>query len=123
MAWWRSPSSKAASASSSCSAGPRRGSPSGCSRASSTPHFKTGDIITETGLEKPLLLINDLPTASVTSEIRPSQTVGAADLRVNVDQGVGLFNGYVDFDNQGSRFTGEHRLRRQSQHQQPADHR
>jgi hemolysin activation/secretion protein len=73
-------------------------------------HFKTGDIITETGLEKPLLLINDLPTASVTSEIRPSQTVGAADLRVNVDQGVGLFNGYVDYDNQGSRFTGEHRF-------------
>jgi hemolysin activation/secretion protein len=73
-------------------------------------HFKTGDIITETGLEKPLLLINDLPTASVTSEIRPSQTVGAADLRVNVDRGVGLFNGYVDFDNHGSRFTGEHRI-------------
>jgi hemolysin activation/secretion protein len=73
-------------------------------------HFKSGDIITETGLEKPLLLINDLPTAAVTSEIRPSQTVGAADLRVNVDQGVGLFNGYVDFDNHGSRFTGAHRL-------------
>jgi hemolysin activation/secretion protein len=73
-------------------------------------HFKTGDIITETGLEKPLLLINDLPTASVTSEIRPSQTVGAADLRVNVDQGVGLLNGYVDFDNHGSRFTGEYRI-------------
>jgi hemolysin activation/secretion protein len=73
-------------------------------------HLKSGDIITETGLEKPLLLINDLPTAAVTSEIRPSQTIGAADLRVNVDQGVGLFNGYVDFDNQGSRFTGAYRL-------------
>ena len=73
-------------------------------------HLKSGDIITETGLEKPLLLINDLPTAAVTSEIRPSQTVGAADLRVNVDQGVGLLNGFVDFDNQGSRFTGEYRI-------------
>jgi len=73
-------------------------------------HLKSGDIITETGLERPLLLINDLPTASVTSEIRPSQTVGAADLRVNVDQGVGLLNGFVDFDNQGSRFTGEYRV-------------
>jgi len=73
-------------------------------------HLQTGDIITETGLEKPLLLINDLPTASVTSEIRPSEIVGAADLRVNVDQGVGLLNGFVDFDNQGSRFTGEYRL-------------
>ena len=73
-------------------------------------HLKTGDIITETALEKPLLLINDLPTAVVTSEIRPSQTVGAADLRVNVDGGVGLFNGYVDFDNHGDRFTGEYRV-------------
>jgi hemolysin activation/secretion protein len=73
-------------------------------------HLKSGDIITETGLEKPLLLINDLPTAAVTSEIRPSQTVGAADLRVNVDRGVGLFNGFIDLDNHGSRFTGEYRL-------------
>lgn len=73
-------------------------------------HLQTGDIITETGLEKPLLLINDLPTAAVTSEIRPSRTVGAADLRVHVDRGVGLFNGFIDFDNHGSRFTGEYRL-------------
>lgn len=73
-------------------------------------HLKPGDIITETSLEKPLLLINDLPTASVTSEIRPSQTIGAADLRVNVDQGVGLFNGDIEIDNHGSRFTGAERL-------------
>ena len=52
-------------------------------------HWRQGQIITETGLEKPLLLINDLPTAAITSEIRPSRTVGAADLRVTVDEGVG----------------------------------
>jgi hemolysin activation/secretion protein len=73
-------------------------------------HLRTGDIITETGLEKPLLLINDLPTASVTSEIRPSRAIGAADVKVNVDRGVGLFNGFVDLDNHGNRFTGEYRL-------------
>jgi len=72
-------------------------------------HWKQGQIITETGLEKPLLLINDLPTAAVTSEIRPSRTLGAADLRVTVDEGVGLANGFVDFDNHGNRFTGEYR--------------
>jgi hemolysin activation/secretion protein len=72
-------------------------------------HWQQGDVITETGLEKPLLLINDLPTAAVTSEIRPSRTLGAADLRVNVDQGVGLFSGYVDLDNHGNRFTGQYR--------------
>jgi len=73
-------------------------------------HWRQGQIITETGLEKPLLLINDLPTAAVTSEIRPSRTLGAADLRVNVDQGVGWFNGFVDLDNHGNRFTGQNRL-------------
>jgi hemolysin activation/secretion protein len=40
-----------------------------------------------------------------------ARSSGAADLRVNVDQGVGLLNGFVDFDNQGSRFTGEYRRR------------
>jgi len=73
-------------------------------------HLKQGQIITETGLERPLLLINDLPGAQVTSEIRPSRTIGAADLRVNVDQTVGRFNGFVDYDNYGNRFTGAHRF-------------
>jgi hemolysin activation/secretion protein len=73
-------------------------------------HLKQGEIITETGLERPLLLINDLPGTSVTSEIRPSLTVGAADLRVNVDQAAEPLNGYVDGDNEGNRFTGEYRI-------------
>lgn len=73
-------------------------------------HWRQGQIITETGLEKPLLLINDLPTAAITSEIRPSRTVGAADLRVTVDEGVGPLNGFVDLDNHGNRFTGEYRI-------------
>ena len=72
-------------------------------------HWQQGDVITETGLEKPLLLINDLPTAAVTSEIRPSRTIGAADLRVNVDEGANLVTGYVDLDNHGNRFTGQYR--------------
>ena len=73
-------------------------------------HLKQGQIITETGLERPLLLINDLPGAQVTSEIRPSRTVGAADVRVNVDQVEDAFNGFVDADNHGNRFTGEYRI-------------
>src|SRR5436190_10680270 len=72
-------------------------------------HLKQGQIITETGLERPLLIINDLPGAQVTSEIRPSRILGAADLRVNVSQAGGRVNGSVDADNQGNRFTGEYR--------------
>src|SRR5712692_571498 len=74
-------------------------------------HLQQGEIITETGLERPLLLINDLPDASVTTELRPSDTVGAANLRVNVDPGAGSFNGFVDADNHGNRFTGEYGTR------------
>lgn len=73
-------------------------------------HLKQGELITETGLERPLLLINDLPGAQVTSEIRPSRTIGAADVRVNVDQVESTFNGFVDADNHGNRFTGEYRV-------------
>jgi hemolysin activation/secretion protein len=54
--------------------------------------------------------VNDLPNAIVTSEIRPSKTVGAADLRINLEQADDLVNGFIDFDNGGSRFTGEYRL-------------
>ena len=73
-------------------------------------NLQEGQVITETGLERPLLIINDLPGAQVTSEIRPSATIGAADMRVNVDQVGGRFNGYVDADNHGNRFTGEYRV-------------
>lgn len=69
-------------------------------------HLREGDIITEVGLETPLLLLNDLPNAAVTSEIRPSQTVGAADLTISVDDSPGLISGSVDLDNAGNRFTG-----------------
>jgi hemolysin activation/secretion protein len=73
-------------------------------------HLKQGQIITESGLERPLLIINDLPGAQVTSEVRPSKTLGAADLRINVAQEGGRFTGYVDADNHGNRFTGEYRI-------------
>ncbi len=69
-------------------------------------HLKEGDLITETGLETPLLLLNDFPNAVVTSEIKPSQTVGAADLTINVSDTEGWVSGSVDIDNYGNRFTG-----------------
>jgi hemolysin activation/secretion protein len=69
-------------------------------------HLSEGEIITEVGLETPLLLLNDLPNAVVTSEIKPSQTVGAADLVISVSDTPGLISGSVDLDNYGNRFTG-----------------
>jgi hemolysin activation/secretion protein len=69
-------------------------------------HLKEGDLITETGLETPLLMLNDFPNAVVSSEIKPSKTVGAADLKINVSDLPGWVNGNVSFDNAGNRFTG-----------------
>lgn len=69
-------------------------------------HLKEGEIITENGLETPLLLLNDFPNAVVTSEIKPSQTIGAADLTIHVSDTPGWLSGSVDVDNYGNRFTG-----------------
>lgn len=69
-------------------------------------HLREGQLVTETGLETPLLLLNDLPNAVVQSEIKPSQTVGAADILVRVSDTPVWVSGSVDMDNYGSRFTG-----------------
>ena len=74
-------------------------------------HLKTGDLITENSLERPLLLLRDLPDTEVTSELGPSKTqVGAADLTVKLSENIKPFNGYVDADNWGNRFSGEYRI-------------
>jgi len=72
-------------------------------------HLIEGSIITEVSLETPLLMLNDLPNATVTSEIKPSQTIGAADLVISVSDSPGWLSGSVDFDNYGNRFTGAYR--------------
>jgi len=74
-------------------------------------HLKRGDLITENALERPLLLLRDLPDVEVTSELAPSKAqVGAADLTVKLAENRRVVSGYVDVDNQGNRFTGEYRF-------------
>ena len=73
-------------------------------------HLKPGDLITENSLERPLLLLRDLPNMEVTSELGPSKTLGAADLTVKISENTKPFDGYVDVDNHGNRFSGEYRL-------------
>src|SRR5262245_6991143 len=74
-------------------------------------HLKTGDLITENALERPLLLLRDLPDMEVTSELGPSKTqLGAADLTVKLAENRLPVSGDVDGDNYGNRFSGEYRL-------------
>jgi len=74
-------------------------------------YIKPGALITETGLERPLLLINDLAGVSVSSALGPSKSaMGAADVKVKLVEDAKRWNGYVDADNGGNRFTGEYRI-------------
>lgn len=86
-------------------------------------HLKPGQAITETGLERPLLLINDTPGATVKSVIGPGAGVGTADLTADIGQNTafddegflskwtgGVVTGSVDLDNWGNRFTGDWRV-------------
>ncbi len=74
-------------------------------------HIKPGALITESGLERPLLLINDLAGVSVSSAMGPSTAaIGAADVKVKLEEDARRWNGYVDADNNGNRFTGEFRV-------------
>lgn len=74
--------------------------------------IKPGDLINETGLERPLLLLSDMPGVKVKSTLKPGAAVGTADVVVDVlDTEVGHFiAGDIALDNAGNRFTGEYRL-------------
>ena len=73
-------------------------------------YIKPGALITETGLERPLLLINDLAGVNVASALGPSKDkVGAADVTVKLQEDAKIVTGYVDMDNSGNRFTGQNR--------------
>ena len=69
-------------------------------------HLRPGDLITEEGLERPLLILSDMPGTQVSSEIAPSKTLGAADLGVKVEPAGNRVTGSLDLDNYGNRFTG-----------------
>ena len=68
-----------------------------------------GQVIATTPLERRLLLLSDLPGVQVSSTLAPGASLGASDLIVDVQPGA-RFNGSVDIDNQGNRYTGRNRI-------------
>ena len=65
-----------------------------------------GAAVTEQNVERPLLLLNDLPGVKVTSVLRPGAETGEADLLVKmVDEG-NTFGGDAYVDNAGNESTG-----------------
>lgn len=69
-----------------------------------------GTLITERDVERPLLLLNDLPGVNVTSVLKPGAEPGTADLVVDVSNKGNALGGNVFLDNQSSKYTGQYRL-------------
>lgn len=69
-----------------------------------------GTPITESTIEKPLLLLNDLPGMRVKSTLKPGAGLGEADLDVEVSDDGRRLTGSVELDNWGNRNTGKMRL-------------
>ncbi|MGM0984896.1 MAG: ShlB/FhaC/HecB family hemolysin secretion/activation protein [Pseudomonadota bacterium] len=68
-----------------------------------------GEVINRAPLESRLLLLSDIPGVNVQSTLVPGQSVGAADLIVDVTPGQRV-TGSIDADNAGNYYTGEERL-------------
>jgi hemolysin activation/secretion protein len=69
-----------------------------------------GTAVTESTVERRLLLLNDLPgVGEARASLRPGTEVGESDLTVDLAPAP-FASGSIEFDNQGNRFTGANRL-------------
>jgi hemolysin activation/secretion protein len=71
--------------------------------------IKNGQVISDTDLERGLLLLSDIPGIEVNNTLRPGSQPGTADLLVDTTPGP-LFSGSLTADNYGERYTGNYRL-------------
>lgn len=72
--------------------------------------LQPGDVARQKDLERKMLLVADLPGAAMPNmAVAPGKAFATANLGVTVPEGKRL-NGYLSFDNQGSRYTGRYRL-------------
>ena len=69
-----------------------------------------GSAVTEQSVERPLLLLNDLPGVKVSSVLRPGAETGEADLLVKVVDEGRSFGGDAYVDNAGNESTGYTRV-------------
>ena len=74
-------------------------------------HLKSGDLITDAKIERPLLLIRDMAGLDAHSTINPGKELGTADLTIEVikSEDKRFIDGQIDIDNYGNRYAGEHR--------------
>ena len=71
--------------------------------------LQRGEVITQAGLNRALLLLSDVPGLVPSALLKPGQEAGTSDLAVEVLPGARA-RGDVQLDNHGSRYTGRHRI-------------
>ncbi|MPZ43793.1 MAG: hypothetical protein GEV05_10380 [Betaproteobacteria bacterium] len=75
--------------------------------------IEQGAIATEQGVERPLLLLGDLPATTVQSTLGPGANVGEADLTVEIGDDGRRVTGVVEAENYGNKYAGAIRLNAQ----------
>jgi hemolysin activation/secretion protein len=83
--------------------------------------LQPGRPVTETELERSLLLLSDVPGAIVNSVLTPGTSVGTSDLRVTAQPGA-PYDARVGLDNGGNRYTGRARATGSLDLNNPFDH-
>lgn len=73
-------------------------------------HLKTGDYISETSLDKPVLLLRDLIGFDATASVEPGANTGEADITVLVKSAGPKMDGSIGADNFGVRSAGQSRV-------------
>ena len=82
-------------------------------------HAPSGALLVESALERPLLIIDGLPSSRASAAVVPGSDSGTANIEVEVRPTSpgwlerhtnGALSGSVDVDNHGNRFTGEYRM-------------
>lgn len=71
--------------------------------------LQSGQPVSESSLERSLLLLSDIPGATTNSTMRPGQEVGTSDLQVDVTP-QSRFSGEVGLDNFAAQYTGDVRV-------------
>ncbi len=71
--------------------------------------LQAGQAVTQTELDRVLLLVSDIPGVAVTAILKPGEAVGTSDLQVQSDA-TARVTGNATLDNNGNRYTGRTRL-------------
>jgi len=73
-------------------------------------HLVPGSLITQQGLDRPVLLLRDLPGATATANVTPGAAAGEADITVTVSPQGQATAASASFDNFGAESTGRYRF-------------